>query len=106
MNDYELTKEAESLAQAIWEESQGDEDVARDLAHSYADGHEIAIYYHKAISLCAECNTHDGESWLEDCGGIAQPGDTFGAIACRIAFAELYCRIGAALETLIEESEE
>ena len=106
MNDYELTKEAESLAKEIWEESQGDEDTARDLAHSYADGHEIAIYYGKAIDTCAACNTDDGESWLEGLGGIAQPGDSFGNIACRIAFAELYCRIGAALETLIEESEE
>ena len=106
MNDYELTKEAESLAREIWEESQGDEDTARDLVHQYADGHEIAIYYHKAIETCACSNTDDGESWLEDCGGIAQPGDSFGQIACRIAFAELYCRIGAALESLIEESEE
>lgn len=105
MNDYELTKEAESLAREIWAESQGDENTARDLVHEYADGHELAIYYGKALDLCATCSTDDGEQWLEDCGGIAQPGDSFGNIACRIAFAELYCRTGAALETLIEESE-
>lgn len=104
MNDYELTKEAESLARKIWEESCGDESVARDLAHQYADGHEIAIYYHKAIQVCADCRTDDGEQWLEDCGGICQPGDSFGQIACRIAFAELLCRIESALSDIIEES--
>ena len=105
MNDYELTKEAESLAREIWAESQGDENTARDLVHEYADGHEVAIYYGKAIELCSTCNTNEGEQWLDDIGGIAQPGDSFGNIACRIAFAELYCRIGAALESVIEESE-
>jgi len=95
--DYDLTKEAESLAKEIWEECGGDIDTAQDLAHQYADGHEIAIYYHKAIQICAYVDTDEGESFLEDCGGIAQPGDSFGQIACRIAFAELYCRIQAAL---------
>lgn len=95
--DYDLTKEAESLAKEIWEECEGDIDTAQDLAHEYADGHEITIYYGKAIHVCAVVDTSEGEEFLEDCGGIAQPGDSFGNIACRIAFAELYCRIQMAL---------
>lgn len=95
--DYDLTKEAKLIAKEIWQESEGDIDTAQDLAHEYADGHEIVIYYGKAIYICSVADTSEGEAFLEDCGGIAQPGDSFGAIACRIAFAELYCRIQAAL---------
>ena len=101
--DYDLTKEAESLAKEIWRECEGDADTAQELAHSYADGHEIAIYYGKAIHVCSVVDTDTGESFLEDCGGIAQPGDTFGNIACRIAFAELYCRIQSALYDIEKE---
>lgn len=104
--DYDLTKEAESLAKEIWWECEGDMDVAQDLIHSYADGHEIAIYYGKAIHVCSVVNTDNGEEFLEECGGISQPGDTFGAIACRIAFAELYCRIQAALHEIEKEESE
>ena len=82
----------------------------REECESYiwgaCDGHEVSIYYGKAIEFCAEQNTGDGEGWLEDCGGIAQPDDTFGAIACRVAFATLYCAAMAALDELLQEKEE
>lgn len=104
--DYDLTKEAESLAKEIWQESEGDIDTAQDLTHEYVDGHEIAIYYGKAIHVCSVVDTSEGEEFLEDCGGIAQSGDSFGQIACRIAFAELYCRIQAALYDIEQESRE
>ncbi len=102
-----IRKEAEAIAREAWEESQGDFDMAQDFIRIVLDGHECAIYYGKAIEFCASQDTSDGESWLEDCGGIAQEGDSFGHIACRIAFATLYC---AAMEALNEieqgESEE
>ena len=79
---------------------------AIDYIHQDCDGHEVAIYYHKAIKFCATHDTDAGEAWLEDCGGIAQPGDTFGAIACRIAFATLYCASLEALAELEAEAEE
>jgi hypothetical protein len=60
--------------------------------------------YHKAIQFCADQDTRDGEAWLEDCGGIAQPGDSFGQIACRIAFATLLCAAEDALQELRQES--
>jgi hypothetical protein len=78
---------------------------ASDYIHQDCDGHEVAIYYHKAIQFCADHDTSAGEEWLEDCGGICQPGDTFGAIACRIAFATLYCATMEALAELESESD-
>ena len=99
-----LYKEARAIAEDAWKESEGDFDMAQDYIIQSCDGHEISIYYHSAIKVCADWNTDYGEEWLEDCGGIVQPGDSFGQIACRIAFATLYC---AAMECLgeIEEKE-
>ena len=101
-----LYQEARAIAQEAWEESAGDIDAARDFLHQSCDGHEIAIYYHKAIRFCADQETGRGEEWLEDCGGIAQPGDSFGAIACRIAFATLLCAAEEELQEIAEEAEE
>lgn len=106
MNDYELTKEAESLAREIWKESQGDEDAARELAFDCADGHAVATCVHDALQLCATCNTAKGESWLVACGCTWQPDDTLDAIVCRVAFAEIYHRICAALTALSKHNVE
>ena len=95
-----LYKEAKAIAVEALEESNGDFDTARDFIHQSCDGHEAAIYYHKGIQFCAEKETRDGEKWLEDCGGICQPGDSFGQIACRIAFATLLCAAEAALRDM------
>jgi len=100
-----LYKEARELALEAWTETR-DRDEAFDFLHQSIDGHECAIYYHKAIEFCAEHNTSDGEEWLEDCGSISQPGDSFGQIACRIAFATLLVAAQEALEEIIGEQEE
>ena len=100
-----LYAEAKSIAQEAWAESNGDFDLAQDFIHQSCDGHEISIYYYKAIQFCAEQDTGDGEEWLEDCGGIVQPGDTFGSIACRVAFATLLCACEDALNEMQEGSE-
>jgi hypothetical protein len=92
-----LYTEAKAIATEALEQAEGCFDTAQDYLHQTCDGHEVSIYYHKAIQFCAEQNTSDGEAWLDDCGGIAQEGDTFGAIACRIAFATLYVRAQDAL---------
>ena len=95
-----LHKEAKALAIEAIEECEGNFEEARDFIWQSCDSHEIAIYYHKAIQFCAEHDTSAGEEFLEDAGGIAQPGDTFGQIACRIAFATLYCAACEELEKL------
>jgi hypothetical protein len=100
-----LYTEARAIAQEALTESGGDFDAARDFIHQSCDGHEVVIYYHKAIQFCADQNTDAGEDWLEDCGGIAQPGDSFGQIACRIAFATLLCAAEEALQDLQDESD-
>jgi len=94
-----LHHEAKEIARQAFEEAREYGEDATDMVHQICDSHEVAIYYHKAIQFCAEQNTDSGEAFLEDCGGIAQPGDSFGAIACRIAFATLYC---AAMDELYE----
>jgi len=98
-----LYTEAKAIALEAWKESGFDMDDAMDLVHQSCDGHEISIYYGKAISFCATHDTSDGEQWLEDCGSLVQSGDTFGSIACRIAFATL---LVATQEALIEIEEE
>ena len=103
---FNLYKEAAALAREAWDEAAGDEDAARDFLHQSCDGHELAIYYGKAIDFCATQDTSEGEDYLEECGGLVQAGDTFGAIACRIAFATLYIACLAALEDVIAEAEE
>lgn len=100
MNMLNLNNEATAIAKEALAECDGRFDEARDYILQTCDSHEVTIYYHKAIQFCADQNTDEGEQWLEDCGGIAQPGDSFGAIACRIAFATLLCAAESALSEL------
>ena len=98
-----LYTEAKRIAQDAIEESREYGGDASDYIHQYCDGHEMAIYYGKAIQFCADHDTSDGEEWLEGIDSLCKAGDTFGQIACRIAFATLYC---AAMDVLAElESE-
>jgi hypothetical protein len=103
MNLYD---EAMNIAKEAMENAEGCFDTAQDCIHEICDGHEISIYYHKAIQFCADHPTHRGEEWLEDCGGISQEGDSFGTIACRIAFATLLVAAQDALCELQDELED
>lgn len=103
---FNLYKEARSIALEAWQESQHDEEIAREFIFQSCDGHELAIYYGKAIDFCATQDTSDGEQWLEDCDSLIQACDTFGGIACRIAFATLLCASEEALSEIIEEGQE
>ena len=93
------TEANEIVTQAIAECGLDRESVLEYVSES-CDSHEIAIYHYKAIKFCAENDTSAGESFLEDCGGIAQTGDSFGQIACRVAYATLYTKC----MELVEES--
>ena len=110
-----LHTEAKTLAQESWDEAiefSGSTDTesllefAEEYLHQSIDGHEVVIYYGKAIEFCATQETSDGEDWLEDCGGIVQAGDTFGQIACRIAFATLLVASQEVLQEISNEYEE
>ena len=100
-----LYTEAKAIAHEAWDESAFDIDTAMDFIHESCDGHEVSIYYGKAIQFCATQETSDGEDWLEDCGGIVQAGDTFGQIACRIAFATLLVATQEALHEIADTYE-
>ena len=91
------------MAQEALDQQDGDFDAARDMLHEMCHGYETVIYHHKAIKFCAEQETSDGEAWLEDCGGIVQPNDSFGQIASRIAYATLYVAACEALDKLAQE---
>ena len=102
-----LYNEAKAIAEEAWAESACDYDEALDFIHQSCDGHEVSIYYHKGIQACSDWDTSEGEGWLEDIDGrISQEGDCFGQIACRIAFATLYCAACEALNDIQEESEQ
>ena len=101
-----LYTEAKSIAEEAWAESNCDYDDALEFIHQSCDGHEVSIYYHKGIQFCADVDTSSGEDWLEEIGGIVRDGDTFGSIACRIAFATLYCAASEALNDIQGELEQ
>ena len=99
MNNAELNIIATGYALEIHAEftAQGDVDI-HDLAHQYADGSEHVIYYSKAHDICQNCNTENGEQFLEDMGGSTElfsagEGATYDKIATLIAYGELYARI-------------
>jgi len=101
-----LHTEAKSLALEAWNESECDLDQAQYYLHESCNGHEISIYYDKAIEFCATQETSDGEEYLEDCDSLVQQGDTFGNIACRIAYATLYCAAMEQLQEIADNYEE
>ena len=98
--------EAMEIAKQALENAEGCFDTAFDYIHETVDGHEVSIYYHKAIQFCADQNTSRGEEWLDDCDGISQEGDSFGTIACRIASATLLVAAQDALCELQDELED
>jgi hypothetical protein len=101
-----LYTEARALALEAFTEAGGDLERAGEFLRQSCDGHEVVIYYGKAISFCAEQNTSAGEQWLDDCWTVYEAGDSFGAIACRIAYATLFCASVDALQEIAEEAEE
>jgi len=101
-----LYTEAKAIALEAWNESNFDIDTAMEFSHESCDGHEISIYYAKAIEFCATQDTSEGEQWLDDCGGVVQSDDTFGDIACRIAFATLLVATQEALQEIADNYEE
>lgn len=63
------------------------EEAARKIAFQACSGHEVAIYYDKAIQFCAENDTSAGEQWLG--AGPLDEYETFKTITCSVAFKTL-----------------
>lgn len=107
---YAFQAECNSLAQDIFdygldsmEDDETPEDYRDDMmdrVHETVDGHEWIIYHYRAHQICAECDTDEGEQFLEDCGMPETP--TYDGLASIIAFGEMRARVEAAIDELIE----
>jgi len=67
INDYLLHQEARAIVDEILSQTDEGQDIY-DMICQTIDGHEWAIYTYKALKLCAECNTGEGEALLEHTG--------------------------------------
>lgn len=105
INAYQLHKQAKGIAAELYAEGlshsdgleQGALEYAQDMALEAADNHEWAIYTYKALLLCAECDTSEGEQWIE---GTGQTFTDIGDHACAVAGATLYSAIYEAIEAI------
>lgn len=89
INDYTLNEEAKELAAQVLREEKEYGTDAQEMLHEMCDGHEWAIYTHKALQVCAECNTDEGEEYLE---GLGQSYTDIGAHASAVAYATLLAK--------------
>ena len=101
LNDYKLDEYAKSYAKEILEEVSNHGGDEYDLAHEFVDSSPWVIYYHKAHQICQNCNTENGEAFLEDVGSPAPV--TYNSLAVTIAYGELHARVCQALDTMKEE---
>ena len=86
ISQYLLRQEAKRIVEDAIEE-EGEFDVpALETVQQICDGHQWVIYTYKAILLCAECDTSEGEEWLE---GVGSEYDSFGEHASKLAYATL-----------------
>lgn len=118
-SDFALDKEAQSIAASIFEEFRDENGGAAFDAESFADemrerawedcdASQHVIYTARAIAICGNCNTDQGESWLEDISSNGKPFadcESFDEVCTRLAFAELLCRVESELQNLIDEWE-
>jgi hypothetical protein len=95
INDYTLQNEAIEIAKQGIREEREFGVPALEYVQQACDGHEWVIYTYKAIKLCAECNTDEGEQYLDDCG--LDQFDSFGDHATKLAYATMLGACQAAL---------
>jgi len=87
INQYLLDQEAISIAKmAMVEEKEYGTDPM-DYMHQVCDGHQWVIYTYKAMMLCAECDTSDGEDYIDELG--MTEFDDLAHHASMVAFATL-----------------
>ena len=104
INNYILQQEAQRIAQECFNEDGSNPD---EYLWQTCEGHEWSIYTYKALLLCAECDTSDGEEFVSDFkAGSCEPDKhlTLAEHACAVAFSTLYCAALNALEELQQEA--
>ena len=97
MNDFVLDEIAKDYAKEIFDQVE-DIDDGYDLAHQYADGCEWVIYTYKAHVLCLNCNTDNGQDFVNDC--YADKVMTYDEMASAYAYGEIKSRTMSALNDL------
>ena len=111
ISDYQLAKECEELAKAIFAEVMEDHpgedpedyrDEMDERAHETADGHQWVIYSHKSLMLCAHCDTSYGDDFLSDVGMTWDSDSTIYTVATKIAYGEMRGRITFEIQELVD----
>lgn len=97
INNYILQQEAKEIAAAALLEQKEYGTDAQEMLNQMCDGHEWVIHTYKAIILCAECDTGEGEDYLDDIG--YEQFDSFANHATQLAYATL---LGEAHKQLAE----
>jgi len=64
-------------------------DNSHDLCHEWADGCFYVIYHYHALQICANCNTDQGEQFVEDLGTAYT---SVNELATAVAYGEIYQR--------------
>jgi EAL domain-containing protein (putative c-di-GMP-specific phosphodiesterase class I) len=68
IDNYALHTEIKNIVdQALVELNEFGADP-EEMIHQICDGHQWVIYTHKALQFCANCDTDEGEDWLDDIG--------------------------------------
>lgn len=117
ISDYLLTKECDDIAAEIFgnmlkdlardETPEDKRDDMQDRADEATDSHEWVIYNHKALMICAHCDTSNGEAYMDDVGLNWTPGEsTIYTVATLIVYGEMQARIMGEIGRLIEEWED
>lgn len=81
------------------------EDEMRDRLAEQVDSSPHVIYTSRAVALCANCDTSEGEELLEDlygAGKIFTGCASFGEVCARLAYACLTHEAELALQELID----
>lgn len=109
MNEYKLTEYCNELAAEIVRDisrniaSGADSiDGCLDRVSEVADGSEHVIYHYKAHKLCLECNTDQGEDFLNDCWDRFDHGKSYDEMASLIAYGEIHSRIQSAIHEIFQ----
>lgn len=101
MNEYKLTEYCNELAAEIVSDT-ASEDDAVDRVSEVADSSEHVIYHYKAHKLCLECNTDQGEEFLDDCYDRFYHGKSYDELASIIAYGEIQSRIQSAIHEIFQ----
>jgi len=100
INDFILTDIAKDYAKEIHGQT-SNMDEAYDITHQFADSCEWVIYTYKAHMLCLNCNTDNGQAFVDDCcSGVSMFYDK---LAMTLAYGELHSRIISELTDLFKE---